>query len=548
MLGDDQIEGAASQLAEYRKNDTLSEILDRYAVLIEDYRRLKSDYEEERDAREKYKQMAKGQERNPFVLVLVDGDGYIFNDDLVRQGADGGSSAARMLIDAVKASLRRKGLEHCHVMVRIYANVAGLSKALSKNGLAGAEKRSFAPFIGNFNRSYGLADFVDAGELKENADFKLRAMLHLYADNAQCKHIYFAACHDVGYISDLTPHANNSRRFTLVNAPGIRFHDEFSKLGMGIEELPGVFRSTPLDSSAIYRPANSLSASTTSKIATTAAGRTASPAKPTVTTGPSSGIDSQKICDFYRIGKCKYGGGCKFLHPGHHASNSPSWRLSSHEQQSDNTGSLSYGTTNETLQALTLLPKKEEIPEGHVAVNKNNFRLDPYVEPSSPETVSLLMARINVKRICNSYQLNGSCDGRCGYDHSPLDPELKRALESLARSHPCPRKGSCRRDDCNFGHICQNPDCRHRGGKTFCKLPYASHNEDLVVADYVPVATRPPHRRQVSLFNNSTAGGSDNEDGSQSTGQSPPDNDDEQNGYDLIRSNAALVEADGSPR
>jgi hypothetical protein len=36
---------------------------------MEDFKRLKSDYEEERDSRERYKQLAKGQERNPFVLV-----------------------------------------------------------------------------------------------------------------------------------------------------------------------------------------------------------------------------------------------------------------------------------------------------------------------------------------------------------------------------------------------------------------------------------------------------------------------------------------------
>lgn len=41
-----------------------------------------------RDSRERYKQMARGQERNPFVLVLVDGDGYIFDDDLVGNGAE----------------------------------------------------------------------------------------------------------------------------------------------------------------------------------------------------------------------------------------------------------------------------------------------------------------------------------------------------------------------------------------------------------------------------------------------------------------------------
>lgn len=66
--------------------------------------------------------------------------------------------------------------DHCRVMVRIYANLAGLSKAVSKAKLCGAEKRALAPFVASFNRSNDLFDFVDAGELKENADFKIRAM------------------------------------------------------------------------------------------------------------------------------------------------------------------------------------------------------------------------------------------------------------------------------------------------------------------------------------------------------------------------------------
>lgn len=81
MLDDREIDAAVNQLAAYRKDDTLNDILARYETLLGDYKRLKSDYEEEREAREKWKQQARGQERNPFVLVLVDADGYVFDDD-----------------------------------------------------------------------------------------------------------------------------------------------------------------------------------------------------------------------------------------------------------------------------------------------------------------------------------------------------------------------------------------------------------------------------------------------------------------------------------
>lgn len=95
MLSDKDIDVAAQQLANYRKNDALPDILTNFENLIEDYKRLRCDYEEAREARERWKQEAREaresckrqardqeryQERNPYVLVLVDGDGYVFND------------------------------------------------------------------------------------------------------------------------------------------------------------------------------------------------------------------------------------------------------------------------------------------------------------------------------------------------------------------------------------------------------------------------------------------------------------------------------------
>lgn len=309
---DNELERAAQQLANFRKDNALPEILDRYAALIESYRRLQSDYEEERDARERYKQIARSAERNPFVLVLIDGDGYVFNESLVSQGIDGGRNAAQLLHESIKASLQIKGLDHCQIMVRVWANLAGLSKTLHKSGLAGPEKRSLTPFVASFNRSYGLFDYVDAGEWKENADFKLRAMLNLYAENSQCKHIYFAACHDGGYISDLTAYIGNKERFTLINSPGVQFHKEYLKLGMGIEELPGVFLSMPLDETFVSKSSRSGPASTAAEKSTAVA-----PWAPSSQSNNYLGND-RKPCFFYQIGKCKYGRSCTNLHVSSH--------------------------------------------------------------------------------------------------------------------------------------------------------------------------------------------------------------------------------------
>ncbi|RYP08119.1 hypothetical protein DL764_002102 [Monosporascus ibericus] len=512
MLSDQEIEHNAKQLADYKRNDALPDILERYANLIEDYKRLKSDYEEEREGRERYKQMARGQERNPFVLVLVDGDGYVFDDELVRDGTEGGSRAAKRLNDTVKHSLRRKGLEGCEIMVRVYANLVGLSKALYKVGLCGAEKRSLAPFTAGFNRSYGLNDFVDAGELKENADFKLRAMLRLYAENAQCKHIYFAACHDVGYVSELIPYRGNTDRFTLVSTPSLQFHDEFAKLGMNIEELPGVFRTAPLDlpykAGVSWGPSKPLGAAPS----------------PAAAAPPAS--DGQKICQFYQIGKCKYGKGCKNQHVDTRQFSFQTGRAAKPENDfSNNFGRAvdqPIASTRDNYNSdishmsieFTLLPRNDEIPKGYVAINQTEHRLDVYIPPPSSEVMARFKLRSEYRKLCNNKHLAGSCENeRCEYDHGPVADDLKPALELLSRSMPCPKRGTCRNANCIYGHICQRADCKHRGGKVFCRFPYLTHFESLALDSVVPGVAKKPTPASNTNSNQRRSPSTDDEDG-----------------------------------
>lgn len=480
MLNDREIDKAAADLANFQK--TYATILDDYAALLVEHKRLKSDYEEERETREKYKQLSKDSERNPFVLVLIDGDGYPFHDNLLSKNSDGGGAAAKLINDRIKESLYRKGLDNCAIMVRVYANVLGLSKALSKTSVVGAESRSLAPFIANFNRSYGLTEFIDAGQLKENSDFKIRALLKLYAESAQCKHIYLAACHDVGYISELTQFRGRNRKFTLIDSTAMRFHDEFHNLGMGIEELPGVFRTSPLGPPLPYRPLISVLAN-----AAAMHGNLVSPTSPIVTGATNN--KEKNICLYYAKGDCRHGKTCKNLHVDSKSDAPCFWSSPSKIYHTTNGRSTNLTSSSDTEVDMTDLPQKEDIPEGCIAVNANNHRLDPYITPPDSDTVARLKGRIDKRRVCNNFLLNGSCDSglECSYDHSPLDQACLSALESLARSQPCPKRGACKKEGCTHGHICQVLNCKHRGGKVYCKLPYASHMEDLAVSKYVQV-------------------------------------------------------------
>lgn len=68
-------------------------------------------------------------------------------------------------------------------------------------------------------------------------------MFRLFADNSQCKHIFFGGCHDTGYLSLLTPYIGRRDRITLLRAGS--FHSEYETLDLPIAELRSVFVTSP---------------------------------------------------------------------------------------------------------------------------------------------------------------------------------------------------------------------------------------------------------------------------------------------------------------
>ncbi|KAK6426666.1 hypothetical protein LTR95_016099 [Oleoguttula sp. CCFEE 5521] len=450
------------------------DVLQSYATLVEEYRRLKSDYEEERDA--------------------LDGDHYIFDNDLISGGADGGKRAAQLLNQAVLDSLRNIGLEHCRVAVRIYANVSAFSKGLSRLRLAGPEKRSIAPFVANFNASNDLFDFIDAGELEGSAASKIGAASRFFDANHQCQHIYFAGCHNVGYINDVL--ASSQNRITLVRNHA--FQHRFQELGMRLEEFRKVFRSTPLESTDSQGTKSAPShhpAQTKAAVAEPHAIQKFMPHRTIQRSMPP--------CAFYQKGTCKNGDGCKFPHVKIDTNEalSANWRstLDSREDTrftSSADNDFMRGNRRTTEQAVngasnsaedfTSLPDIDESPLVKVPVNSKNQRLDPQHPSCTPEDRRECNERIGRHKLCNKYHLNDTCtDSACEYDHRPISEGMRAHLKSIASGQPCKRKGECRYPDCILGHVCQRADCTRRGGKAFCKLPMAAHYLDMHVAHYV---------------------------------------------------------------
>lgn len=66
----------------------------------------------------------------------------------------------------------------------------------------------------------------------------------MFADAGQCKHIFFAGCHDTRYIPLLSPFLGKADKVTLIRAPAHR--PEYHSLALPVEDFSSVFRDTPL--------------------------------------------------------------------------------------------------------------------------------------------------------------------------------------------------------------------------------------------------------------------------------------------------------------
>ncbi|KAF9895323.1 hypothetical protein FE257_000227 [Aspergillus nanangensis] len=472
MLAESEIQALDGNLgAAVREIDNLQNLMEKFRSLLDNYNTLKSDYEEEKEAREKYKKLARGQDRNPFVLVLVDGDGYLFKDHLIKAGSEGGITAAALLSDSIKDLLHDQlgsQAEQCRIMVRIYSNILGLSKQLARCGLLGNEARSLSPFAASFTRSRDLFDYIDAGDKKEGADFKIREMFGLFADNHQCKHIYFAGCHDQGYLSLLTPYRGKADRITLLKAAS--YHPEFNRLALPTRELPDVFMSTPTGGSTSVPP-------------------------PQPPTGPSS----RQVCKHFQKGICKFGEQCNKLHvmpTSKHVEDTVSrpWISAVKSRDHEDTASRpwtssiksrehDYFKIREQDYYAKYLPRITEKAQNSIAINLDDERVDTFCPMPSQEAWDSYSRRAKRQRICNKLHLGGQCgDLSCEYDHSPVDDSILHVMRYIMLQHLCSGGEYCRFLQCYLGHHCQKDGCK---GTKPCRFNRHAHTLDLTVWQWI---------------------------------------------------------------
>lgn len=115
------------------------------------------------------------------IIALLDGDGAIFNSQIISQGQSGGRYAAQKLSEAIIQHLTSTiGTNHYQLWVYIFLNKRGLLDTFGRVGLLAA-KVKFEEFILGFNQAAERFIMVDVGGAKEAADAKIKGERHAVA-------------------------------------------------------------------------------------------------------------------------------------------------------------------------------------------------------------------------------------------------------------------------------------------------------------------------------------------------------------------------------
>ncbi|CAF9934684.1 MAG: hypothetical protein ALECFALPRED_006061 [Alectoria fallacina] len=247
--------------AEHHKNALIEELLRRLDELTEDYHQEKLDHAREshfnrevqlqeiqlQEELRKYKALMA---RDAFILVLIDGDGMIFDDRLVQNGEAGGREAAGLLWNAVMYHFQKdSGLpSDIKIVTRIYANVKGLGDACKKSGILSTPS-TIEDFARGFTGSKQLFDFVDVGVGKDRADDKISEIFKLHLYDSHCRRILFGCSHDNGYARLLEDVADLAIRDGITLLEGVPFERELSQLKSTYHttRFEGLFRTTKIN-------------------------------------------------------------------------------------------------------------------------------------------------------------------------------------------------------------------------------------------------------------------------------------------------------------
>lgn len=445
------------KLESFRKADAerdafVQQMIQSFEELQVKYQRKCDDYENEIESRRMWQGKADAAQRavqnvqhnsnlSPFVCVLIDGDGGVFQDGLYQAGSDGGADAAQQLYQEIKRHVANtyphENTSAWAIVVNIFCNVEGLVAKLRAVGIL-KHVHEFNQFVRAFGLNQPLFNVIDVGSGKERADYKLRETFRLFLPNTHCKHVVFGGIsHDFGYLPMLDPlkrdPALSSRISLLETYPA---QESFKQLGFPIFQVPNVFRSQNLP--------NRLESYTVSQ--------QVAPMPPPQSTNP---LPPQPIAQSQSQPQLQ----ANMLTP-------PSTKsMPIRSEPSPAPGDSSWATVSKksgNAANINVSSKKQPAPK-FMLFNIHEERVDADLPRADRAAFERLLDRTNANKVCNTYHLLGKCDkeGYCDYDHGTrLTPGEQLSLKHHARKRCCPQRSNCYNFDCYFGHVCPHmPGC-----------------------------------------------------------------------------------------
>ncbi|BDD55216.1 hypothetical protein MAP00_000761 [Monascus purpureus] len=379
-------------------------------------------------------------EREPFIIVLLDGDAVVFRDEFLQKGERGGRAAANQLWMALDdfVSNNFSGITSPKIVTKIFANVQGLGDLCVKAGVIN-ERRVFEDFVRGFNNSKALFDLVDIGSEKGKASDKIEECFKLHLYNCHCHQILLGCSPDDGYdhiLKNTLTDVDLTGRISLVEGIPSEHSMEAVRESYRVAKFPELFR--------------------TSKITTT----------PTWTAVATSNMKS-----FMTLSSSPNQYAASLSRSSTNTSPSGSNRTSS-------TPSLSDSQSSTEFQLVTSKSSKPSSPKT-VERNKYGQRVDRLEYKNIPRDE---LNRIKKMKLCNYHYLLGSCPNtNCYHDHSQkLTKNELSILAAVARMTPCHFGLDCVDPDCIYGHRCPynepgKKDC-HWG--LTCRFDASAHGID----------------------------------------------------------------------
>ncbi|KAK3387700.1 hypothetical protein B0H63DRAFT_521729 [Podospora didyma] len=411
---------------------------------------------------------------NPYVVVLIDGDGLLFKETFIRQGLEGGKRAAYALRTAILSQCGDFA-NNIEVVAKVYANLAGLSKAMRRDGTLDSES-DLRDFTLGFTQGKATFDFIDVGYGKERADNKIKGevsfesrsvpSLMVRAEqtkwnlrNINCKHLILGISHDAGYapfLDELFQDHQTSSRITVLE--GFLTVRELTSTGVSILNLNDtLFRSEKLvDRVCIIRDPTPPAASV---------GVIGAPIpKPTTTSNSSSSAVTATS---------------SVKSPAASATSTPSTAPATTWAAKAVGGNASPPPQI----TLPLQPKPVTTPVRAAQAkptpppwNPGARGLDTPIQVSQ-SALDNIKKRKDSNKLCNNHYLRGPCakGDACVFEHKykPTKDEIT-AIAFLARLNPCTNGQDCEVKDCIYGHHCpsvRDGVCTH----PYCKFETEDH-------------------------------------------------------------------------